>query len=355
MVVVGHSMERAEAHSVFAANQWPTRLFSWLPSLDLGVPIFFVISGYCISATADATRRSGRSTASYFKRRFRRIFPPYVIFVLSSALLIGLAYRVCPSLFGDDTLPLRRPWTFTPWQVVGNLTLTEGWLGYFVRAPGQWFMPHAWTLGYEEQFYAVTGLILLLTPRAFFASVCAISAGVLITQNYSPPGFFFDGLWLEFAAGVFVYYASVYATRRQAIGVAVVLAICIVGTFVFPYGGRHATAASILHHRKHDLAAFTTALIMLIARQWDEAIAEWTILRPLTFCGVLCYSIYLVHIPICKAAMHLLWWAGIQSDAATRFVTIPICVALSVATGLFFHVFVERKFLNGPQTPRADR
>src|SRR5688500_7182586 len=44
----------------------------------LGVPIFFVISGYCIAATADSQRRRrGRPAMEYFLRRFRRIFPPY--------------------------------------------------------------------------------------------------------------------------------------------------------------------------------------------------------------------------------------------------------------------------------------
>src|SRR5215471_1642650 len=42
-----------------------------------GVPLFFVISGYCITATIDSHRRKDGSVGTYFWKRFRRIFPPY--------------------------------------------------------------------------------------------------------------------------------------------------------------------------------------------------------------------------------------------------------------------------------------
>ena len=45
--------------------------------LHVGVEMFFVISGYCIAASAESTRRSGRTVREYFLRRFMRIFPPF--------------------------------------------------------------------------------------------------------------------------------------------------------------------------------------------------------------------------------------------------------------------------------------
>ena len=42
----------------------------------IGVPIFFVVSGYCIAASSDASRRRTHSLRTYFARRFRRIYPP---------------------------------------------------------------------------------------------------------------------------------------------------------------------------------------------------------------------------------------------------------------------------------------
>src|SRR5216683_2392133 len=44
--------------------------------LGWGVPIFFVISGYCIAATVDSSRRKANPVRKFFVRRFRRIYPP---------------------------------------------------------------------------------------------------------------------------------------------------------------------------------------------------------------------------------------------------------------------------------------
>ncbi len=42
----------------------------------LGVPLFFVISGFCLAASAASSRRNNESALSFLKRRFRRIYPP---------------------------------------------------------------------------------------------------------------------------------------------------------------------------------------------------------------------------------------------------------------------------------------
>src|SRR5262249_10829057 len=137
--------------------------------LWLGVTIFFVISGYCISATVDVTRRQSQSLRTYFSRRFRRIFPTFLIFLSLSALLVGLVdCTVFPGVFSKTSHPIARPWSLTFQQWIGNLTLTESWLPRVLGTEQRYFMGTAWTLCYEEQFYAVTGLLLLLARRRFF-------------------------------------------------------------------------------------------------------------------------------------------------------------------------------------------
>ena len=46
-----------------------------------GVPIFFVISGYCITAAAVNAQQRNDALRWYFFRRFRRIYPPFWIVV----------------------------------------------------------------------------------------------------------------------------------------------------------------------------------------------------------------------------------------------------------------------------------
>src|SRR5208283_4905468 len=65
------------------------------------VMIFFVISGYCITASAQSCLRKGIGFGAYMRRRIRRIYPPYFIAiaffsvtrVLKSALSGGPSWR----------------------------------------------------------------------------------------------------------------------------------------------------------------------------------------------------------------------------------------------------------------------
>src|SRR5271169_5946163 len=43
----------------------------------LGVPLFFVISGYCMMASSRSTIAKGHTAGSFLRRRLRRIFPPF--------------------------------------------------------------------------------------------------------------------------------------------------------------------------------------------------------------------------------------------------------------------------------------
>src|SRR5437867_2732970 len=68
MVVVhhaGYALGEAEME-----GSWP-RWLVWLVirRLDVGVTLFFVISGYCIAASLEATRRRGEAPWAFLGRR----------------------------------------------------------------------------------------------------------------------------------------------------------------------------------------------------------------------------------------------------------------------------------------------
>jgi peptidoglycan/LPS O-acetylase OafA/YrhL len=325
---------------------WLTAGVTWL---WVGVPLFFVISGYCISATADSHRRRNAGVGHYFWRRFRRIYPPFWIFLALTVLGVGfIEARVAPGLFSDDRHGFAEPWAMTPLQWLGNVTLTETWRPNVVGPGAQLFAGHAWTLCYEEQFYAVAGLILLLWPRRFFHLAALVSLAVLalemrperlvpalgVVHRYSS-GFFFDGYWLYFAAGIAVYYAINYASRLGQWAVAGGLALML--------------AWGIKTHIDSRTASFAFALLLLALHPLDGSLASAAWARPVSWCGTMCYSLYLVHWPVTKAASHLLFDAGFNSPAETLLVTVPTCIGLSLAAAFPFHLLVERRFLNTPR------
>src|SRR6266571_8747304 len=72
MVVVYHASFYAQAN--LAGTDFVAGLtYKLISYMWIGVPIFFAISGYCITASSDSARRKPRAVQQYFWRRFRRI------------------------------------------------------------------------------------------------------------------------------------------------------------------------------------------------------------------------------------------------------------------------------------------
>jgi peptidoglycan/LPS O-acetylase OafA/YrhL len=317
-----------------------------------GVPIFFVISGYCIAATVDSTRRRPRSLRTYFARRLRRIYPPFWAAAAASAVLvISLEGLVAPALFADRPHAIPRPESLGGWQWLGNLTLTESWRPHLGGGPLGYFLGHAWTLCYEEQFYAVSGLLLLLAPRRFFGGAVAVTgltaATLLGARRIGLPvdGLFLDGHWLLFAAGILVYYRVNYAGRTMAW----LLNGLLLSGIAYAAKGPGQFLGPGPSFDSELLVAGGFALLLSLAQPWDAPLASSAALRPLLFCGTMCYSLYLVHWPVVKGISHGLCLLGLRGDATTMLVTVPACLTASVALAWVFHRAVERPFLNVPQ------
>ncbi len=331
-----------------------------ISKLSFGVPMFFVISGYCIAATCDSARRKPRASASFFYRRFRRIFPPYWV---TAALCIALAVVLTAVGQGDlvstDYGLIPHPSRLTLSQWFGNLTLTELWRPNLFGSPELKIVGPSWTLCYEEQFYAVCGLLLSIAPRRFFSGVVAITLLTLVVAPLgflgitpSIRGFFFDSGWLLFAEGVAVYYALCLApsSRPWIIFFAVVLVALAVARWGVP-----AVAADDTWRRTTlNLVGVTAfALVLLLLHPWDARLLRSPLARPFAVCGQMCYSLYLIHWPVTVLVTAAFFRAGYRSPLESLLVVAPIALGLSIAAGWVFHVYVERRFLNAPLSPVA--
>jgi peptidoglycan/LPS O-acetylase OafA/YrhL len=381
---------------------WPISnqnfVFGLLRQLWIGVPVFFVISGYCITASADALGRRPVPVTMFFWRRFRRIFPPYWIWLGIMVIAVyWVETFVGPGFFRCANVPPLQE--MTKWRWLGNITLTEMWRTHVTgEPPTAIFWGPGWTLCYEEQFYVVMGLILLFARRFLFRAAALISAVVIagpffISQyDQKTYGTFLNCLWLAFAAGVLAYYALNYADLNQrnrccllliASAVCVVadprlpsfldgkwiLALCGVGAY---YVWKHCsprwrclvtvplaiglwyafTMRDSLFRRimpdtgEHCFVAFLFAFLIIVLKKWDDSINRSKALAPVRRCGEMCYSIYLVHWPVVVLAANGFHVWGVTSPAAALFIAVPSCVAVTLAIALVFHRFVERPFWN---------
>lgn len=126
---------------------WPT--FEKLDRFTsfFGVNLFFVLSGFLISAILIRTKSKSVESNSFilkqfYLRRFLRIFPLYYLVILAGVLL------KIPAAKGDFF------WLVT-YLANFKAILTDGRLGYYA---------HLWSLSVEEQFYIFFPIIFLLTP-----------------------------------------------------------------------------------------------------------------------------------------------------------------------------------------------
>ncbi|MFL6375381.1 MAG: acyltransferase family protein [Pyrinomonadaceae bacterium] len=113
---------------------------------DLGVRIFFVISGFLITGIiAGEMQANGRlDLLRFYYRRTLRIFPPYYFFLLVLAAL---------AMLGKVLITAR--------QLLPALTYTSDYI-----YPEQWDIDHAWSLSVEEQFYLIfPGILAFVGPR----------------------------------------------------------------------------------------------------------------------------------------------------------------------------------------------
>jgi peptidoglycan/LPS O-acetylase OafA/YrhL len=319
----------------------------------IGVPIFFVISGYCIAASVDSLRRRPHSLRDYFIRRVRRIYPPLwamcgiaVVFILAMSRF-PIVSANCEQLFDLSTLSLG--------QWLGNTLAAESWRHHLGGGAPMYLMPNTWTLCYEEQFYIVTGVLLAVASRRFFHAAAWLTLAVVVARpilawcGVSSAGFFWDGHWIMFATGMLVYHDLNSSGARQRW---ITLGVLLLG---FGYGAVERVVGSDpaqRHMGEYFVVAFVFAAALLYLRRWDLPIARHWALTPLQWIGQRSYSIYLTHYLPVVVVSSLLAYGGLRSEWQVATVVVPVCVLVMLPGAILFYELVERRFINRPLADR---
>ncbi|MDR2524939.1 MAG: acyltransferase [Oscillospiraceae bacterium] len=131
-----------------------------LPGGFLGVDVFFVFSGYLITALLlEEYRKSGRfSLLAYARRRFLRIFP-------ALACAVGLALPFALLVAPDFTADLRRQAAAALGFITNYYETLRGG-GYEARLLPHLLL-HTWSLAVEAHFYIIWGLLFAVLSRLY--------------------------------------------------------------------------------------------------------------------------------------------------------------------------------------------
>jgi len=120
---------------------------------DLGVDIFFVLSGYLLSWQLFRKRNeTGHiNVPRFYAHRIFRIYPLYIVALLVAAIDVGITT-----------------------DMLGNLLAYNIWF-----SPTQIIIPWSWSLSVELQFYAIVPLLIWFVRGAKTMSVVATSFAIL--------------------------------------------------------------------------------------------------------------------------------------------------------------------------------
>src|SRR3712207_1531765 len=127
---------------------------TWIPGGFLGVEVFFVISGYLITALLlEERRRQGRiNLVGFWMRRARRLLP-----ALYLLLVVTLTFAV---VFLPGEVAGLREDALAAFGYVTNWYLIVGEESYFESVGRPSLLQHLWSLAVEEQFYVLWPLLL---------------------------------------------------------------------------------------------------------------------------------------------------------------------------------------------------
>jgi peptidoglycan/LPS O-acetylase OafA/YrhL len=134
-----------------------------LPGGFLGVDIFFLLSGYLITAQLIELSAEGRMRSNllkFYARRIGRILPSALLVIW---VTIALAYRYLGPVIGNETLRDGR------WATLffANSHFNSLKVDYFEQGKSTPLLQHYWSLAVEEQFYLVWPVVLLLIVLIF--------------------------------------------------------------------------------------------------------------------------------------------------------------------------------------------
>jgi peptidoglycan/LPS O-acetylase OafA/YrhL len=314
-----HGFSYWNLHNRDALPRWLGDFFGhgWL-----GVHVFFVISGYCITERLARDYRQGGPLGAFLSDRLLRIFPPYWV-ALAGALALNLAGQW--SHAGAPANPEAFP---SGWQWLTAGTATAHWLGHPT------FLLVAWSLSYEIAFYFLAALgfwLVSLGRRPWLGFAWGLLlAGVGLTpfaRDWMPVLV----LWPHFLAGGLAWLLLHHA-KRQVAG----------ATLLFGLAGAIEWAVTAGGPRLDGLTAFGTAWLLVVLHPWDQALGRFAGLGWLGWVGTFSYSLYLVHAPLIGRTYHLFdrWPAPL--GIGSILLQVVFC-AITVGLAWAFYQLVERR------------
>ena len=317
--------------------------------MEIGVPIFFALSGFLLFGPWVRAVTSGAPAPSvrrYVRNRVRRIMPAYVVTVLAAYLIYH---------FRDAGPNPGHSWN----GLLRNLTLTQIYTDAYMFSHLHQGLTQMWSLAVEVAFYvalpvlAYLLLVVLCRRRwrpdlllAGLAGLALISPAWMVlvhSADFLPDG---ARLWLPGYLAWFI--GGMVLTVLAAMGARcywfIVVPLAVVCFFIAstPIAGEPTTSPTGLAQAVMKTVFYAVIATLLLAPLalgdggwYSRALA----CRPMVWLGEISYEIFLVHLVVMELAMtEVLHWRVYTGNAAVLFV---VTLALTIPVAWLLHRFTR--------------
>lgn len=279
----------------------------WLTGGFIGVDVFFVISGYVISALLLKTKESsaGIQLMSFYGRRMLRLFPAMLIMVLSSLLF---SLYVIPPEAQKPSLAAA-PFAMA---YLSNWYFLFQELNYFSPINQGGLFLHTWSLAVEEQFYLIWPFILLwlikpskncravkVLPKAIMVIMISFFLLIMVSKSSDMYGFYLmpTRIW-QFMLGSLIAYQHVQIRKSKIdinmnlsgqlgslLGLTLIITAAMIIDDYDPYPGWRVLWPSL----------GAAMLLYFYSPSSSTWVSKALSVRPMVWMGNLSYSFYLWH------------------------------------------------------------
>ena len=342
-----------------------------------GVPLFILISGFCIHrAAAQSFSTLGHyrfSWRQFWVRRFIRLYPPYVA---------AIAFALVAAIWLHGRFP---DWQrFLGWDLATHLLLVHNLTAEFASSLGNGAF---WSLGTEEQLYALYFLLLVLMTRGSgtLAIGCAATVTIgwrLLVPHVPDPGLsmgdFHLGKWYHWPLNYWLHWAlgalavdAFYGNRKlpnwcRSLPIAAMLIalglllnrktfdLLTATSLAVPWLREAGAVVLATWHSVGEIVVVLGCFCLLnwsLRRERDSP-ASGPVVAAFAWVGRISYSLYLVHVPVIYILEERLSFGSSILDWPLRYLSYG---AITIAAGFLFHLAVERWFLHGRLPLRGSR
>lgn len=347
-IVVIHA---SHANSYGTKSGVIARLHHLLEYCNYGVPLFFVISGFCIHRKQAELSAAGLDDTipfrKYWKRRFFRLYPSYFVVCVGSALLMLGAIASGSSSTLVSNYP-GNPYFYLSMDFLTHILLIHSFFPMFDRSLGNGPL---WTLAREEQYYLLYSPLLKLKKyvgvwTCLLLTMIVSYATIRLSESVSlsDPGLGFIietsslAYWPQWVLGMIGMELLVNRGRSIALcghRAALLVALPII---VWQKEIANPPWLNVLMLGIAFFLIVTSFSKMEIDGRWIRT----KCIRCLEAVGQYSYSLYLVNYPVLVILGKLARHMGSNENLLMYLVFMAIGIAISNLAGYSLYYLVER-------------